>query len=348
MLLIASVVALLAIGLFVWDGLRHQQPDNLREPVQQAQAGEPPPASNGGRPVLPGEEAVQMGDSPTNRPPRGSRADQLKAGVNSMNVPIRFWGLVVDQDNAPLPGVKVLTHLRTWRLHPMGIASTDFPQQKAVTGADGRFEIEGGQGDVLAVESLQKQGYEPEPRACRSFIYDGSEPFIPDRNSPVVLRMWPTNLHARLLAGSRGWSLVPDGRVYTVDLRRGTCSVSNALEGDFRISMTRAADAATARRFDWSLVIQAIGGGFLEETNPTSAMFEAPADGYTKEIRLSQSAADRRWSPGTRKRRLYLQSGTGQRFGRIEIQAYANSLQTGQARFFVDYTLNEEGGRLLR
>lgn len=344
----ASAIALLVAGLFVWSKFRHERPEPSEGLPEQGQAMEMPPSWNGSRSPLQNDDPLQAGNSSTNRPPLRNRADKLKVAVNGMNVPIHFWGLVVDEDNVPLPGVKVQTEVRTWGMDPIGIGSGSFSKQEALTGADGRFAIDGGRGDDLQIQSLQKAGYEPEPKVCRGFTYTGSAPFIPDQNSPVVLRMWRTNLHVRLLTGSYRWSLVPDGRVYTVDLRRGTCLESNALEGDFRLSMKRAPDAATARRFDWSLLVHGIGGGFMEEADPTSAMFEAPAGGYTNEISVSQSTANPRWSSGTRKRRFYLQSRNGQSFGRIEFQAHALYLQDGQGRFNITYAINETGGRLLR
>ena len=268
--------------------------------------------------------------------------------MSYMNVPIRFWGRVVDQDGAPLAGVKVAVGVRTWKTIPIGVPWGVDSSRLRLTGADGRFEVSGVDGDVLGIDSLALPGYEAEPGACRGFGYTPPRPFIPDRSSPELFRMWNTNLRAKLISGSRRWGLIPDGRVYTLDLKEGACSDKQAPTGDMRVSVQRSTNAVWGKHFDWSLLVQGVDGGFLEETNDYCAMFQAPAAGYTNEIRASAKSGDARWTDGLPGRRFYLRSRSGEFYRRIEIETYSLYLLDGQARLNLTYALNAEGGRLLR
>jgi hypothetical protein len=195
---------------------------------------------------------------------------------------------------------------------------------------------------------LEKEGYEPEPKTLRGFGYTTSDRFTPDPNSPVVLRMWKTDRKAQLVSGSKRCSVVPDGRVYTLDLMRGTLAESPTGEGDLRITIKRDADAAWGKHYDWSLEIQPVNGGLAEEVDAQSAMFQAPQQGYTNAYTLETPATAQEWSYATGKKRFYLKTRGGQNFARVEIEAFAFYLQDKQARLNISYAVNPSGERLLR
>jgi hypothetical protein len=268
--------------------------------------------------------------------------------VETLNVPLVFWGKVVDQDNVPLVGAKVRVSIRTWHAVASSMGDAVFGAKETLSGSDGQFAFDGGLGDVLTIEALEKEGYEPEPKSLRGFGYTTSDKFTPDPNNPVVLRMWRADRKAQLVTGSKRCSLVPDGRVYTLDLLRGALAESPTAEGDLRVTVKRADDAAWGKRYDWSLQILPVNGGLLEEVDRQTAMFQAPQDGYTNAYTFGSSATAPEWSYATGKKRFYLKTRNGLSFARVEIEAYAFYLQDRQARLNITYAVNPHGERLLR
>ncbi|HOI37074.1 MAG TPA: carboxypeptidase-like regulatory domain-containing protein [Bacillota bacterium] len=268
--------------------------------------------------------------------------------MEAQNVPVVFYGRVVDQDNAPLAGAIVRASIRSWHVVASSMGDAAFEKKQSISGSDGQFMVDGGQGDALTIEALEKEGYEPEPKTFRGFAYTTSDKFTPDPSNPVLLRMWKSDQKAQLVSSNKRCSLVPDGRVYTLDLLRGTLGESPTAEGDLRIAIKRAGDAAWGKHYDWSLEIQPVNGGLLEEVDPQSPMFLAPQEGYTNAYSLEVPATTPEWSYATGKKRFYLKTRNGQNFARVEIEAFAFYLQDNQARFNISYAVNPAGGRLLR
>jgi hypothetical protein len=216
------------------------------------------------------------------------------------------------------------------------------------TDAAGRFELSNANGDVLKIEAVEKSGYEPEPKALRGFGFNNAQRHTPDQNNPIVVRMWKSDLKTHLVSGDKRCSLIPDGRVYTLDLLRGALSEGTGVEGDLRVAIRRTENAAWGQHFAWSLELHPVQGGLLEEHDSTSAMFRAPGTGYSNVFRMEVLASAPTWSDYTGKKRFFLNTRGGQHFARIEIDAYAFYLQDKQARLNISYTLNPSGERLLR
>jgi hypothetical protein len=354
--LLLAVAVLLCLGLllFLRPGGQPRKPAEsapaTNEPAQEAVVPHPQNPSN--EPLRnPGEGQQNLAaTSAAVLAGMASRAEQLKGAVETRNVPIVFWGKVVDQDNAPLPGVKVRTSVRRWQVIASPLGDATFPRTETSTGSDGQFAIDGGKGDSLTIEALEKEGYTPEPRALRTVGYTPPNKFTPDPKNPLVLRMWKADLKAQLVRGSKRCSLVPDGRVYTLDLLTGTLAESPAGEGDLRFSFQRPADAVWGRRqhFDWSMEIQAVRGGFLEELDIYSAMFQAPQEGYTNPYTMKMAATASSWSGSTGRKRFYLKSRDGQNFARLEIFGSVLNPQDKQARLNISYAVNASGERLLK
>jgi hypothetical protein len=282
--------------------------------------------------------------------PSATRAEKMKIAVEAMNVPVVFYGKVVDQDNAPLAGVKVRVSVRNWHINATSNVDATFPEYEAVSGNDGCFQLDGGRGDSLNIELLDKATYEPEPKTRHTFGYttSTSDPLRPDPNNPVVFRMWKADMKAQLVTGSKRFSLVPDGRTYTIDLLAGAINESATAEGDLHISIKRPESAAWGQRYDWTLEVQVINGGVVEEMDGTSSMFRAPTDGYADKWRLDVKASDESWSYGTGQKRFYIKSRSGQNYGRLELEVYAYYLQDKQGRLNLTWTLNPAGEFILR
>src|SRR5436190_17829409 len=142
--------------------------------------------------------------------PALKRGSDLRMAAEAKNVPIRFWGKIVDQNNSPLTGVTVRATVRHWQGGPGIGLNASFPEKMALSDQDGRFEINGGNGDLLTIRGLEKVGYELDKGALRSFGYNISENIQPDRANPIILRMWKAGAKQALIKGDKAFEIVPD------------------------------------------------------------------------------------------------------------------------------------------
>ena len=198
--------------------------------------------------------------------------------IESLNVPVNFYGLVIDQDSNALAGVQIkVTVLEATVMGLLDVGTKNVPLER-VTGADGRFEINGLKGHGLDLESIQKEGYEVEPTRRGLGAAEGSY------TDPVVFKMWRTNIHERLITGDKSFEVVPDGRPYFINLTDGTISEKEG--GDLKVWIQYTNQVVQGQLYDWSAGIDAIHGGLLEVPQramnsgfsavPPFAMFSAP------------------------------------------------------------------------
>jgi hypothetical protein len=275
------------------------------------------------------------------------RSQKTELWVKSKNVPIEFWGRVVDQDDHPLADVQVQYHVRQWFYVPPLKVDAHFPERSVLTDASGAFQMLDNLGDVLTIRTLVKAGYEPEPNALRSFGYNISDNIKPDANRPVVFKMWQTNAkQAALVTGNKFFTIIPDGRYYTLDLLNGTL-LDGETAGDLRLRLNRSPNASWGKRYDWSFELKAVNGGILPESNRDASMYLAPESGYNTNYQFAFGAPDDTWSYLV-ERRFYLTSREGMHYARMDVEIHAFYLKDNQARFAIKYAVNPTGGRVLR
>jgi hypothetical protein len=157
--------------------------------------------------------------------------------------------------------------------------------------------------------------------------------------------MWSTNIHEQLITGEKKFHIVPDGRAYFINLTDGTISESG--EGDLKVWVKRPDQIAYGKRYDWSCEMDAINGGFLQETDANSSMYSAPADGYVSLFQFEQKIGSG-WGDSTGTQRFYVTLKNGQEYGRISIELYAyyNNQIPGMIR--LSYVINPSGSNILR
>jgi hypothetical protein len=265
----------------------------------------------------------------------------LKQFVDGKNVPVKFYGLVIDQDSNALSGVHIKVTVLQDTLPVPGslemIGTKNVPLER-VTGTDGRFEISGLKGEAFDLESVQKDGYEVEPTRRGFGSTEGSYA------EPVTFKMWSTNIHEELITGQKAFHIVPDGRPYFIDLTAGTIAESGS--GDLKAWIKYAAPATRGQLSDWSCELDVINGGLLEQPLG-SAMFSAPAEGYVPAFQsLQQIRGGQRGSSG--EHQFYIRLKNGQEYGNITIGFYApfNNQTPGLIR--LSYAINPSGSRVLR
>jgi hypothetical protein len=274
--------------------------------------------------------------------------EKLNALVENKNTLINFWGVVVDQDGIPLEGVEVAGDTRTWYVTKTLNFDARFPKFNTVSDSNGKFEIHEASGDVLTIKSLEKENYEPEPHALRGFGFHTSERFSSDPNSPVIFKMWKTNIHEQLIVGKKRFHIVPDGRPYFIDLSKGTITESG--DGDLKVWIKYPAEVIRGQLYDWSSEIDVVNGGLLQETDDYSSMYSAPAEGYTPTFQYpqipQQIKGGQRGSTGTK--RFYIMLNNGQEYGRITIELIAPYNDQIPGLIDIQYAINPSGSRILR
>jgi hypothetical protein len=267
--------------------------------------------------------------------------EDIRKYMESQNVPVDFHGKVVDQDDSPLSGVRVMARVRHWNVVApiaFGAHGKSLVIDKE-TGSDGYFKFDGVTGDVLGIESVSKPSYELEPYTLRNYsVASGSF------DNPVIFKMWNTNIQERLISGSKSYRITSDGKSYFIDFAKG--EVTDTSEGDLRVRIKYATDIVPGQTNDWSCEIAPVNGGLLEETNRNSSMYLAPTGGYTSTFQLSYPLkSGQRGSSG--ERRFYVKLKNGQEYGRIIIELFAPyNVIPGLVR--VQYAINPSGSRILR
>jgi len=249
--------------------------------------------------------------------------------------PIEFYGKVIDEGGKPLSGVEVIGSTGS---------TTGFMQQETrsyttATDANGLFSFQGFRGDALIIE-LKKGGYNFASDQNR-FHYSPIDPdkkrFVPDRERPVLFRMWKS-IGAEPLINYYGRSvrISPDGTPVAIDLKKG--AKTNG-EGDLLVSVVWGPHRDPGSyAFDWSAKLEVPTGGILESTG--DVMFLAPSEGYENSLEYHFSAHEKR---GDLKRTFYIRSRNGTVFSRVEISLQNNPID-GDVSATLRVQLNPRSG----
>lgn len=323
-------IVLLVVGLLLW-----RRPAKVEPTVQATNA--PIAAANNSTP------APKPAPPPTLNQPlivthKVETPEQRRQGIESANAPIDFYGLVIDQNSNPIPGVTIKSGVRHWGMPDLNFqqaGSIEIPLE-ATTGPDGRFELSGATGDGFGVY-LSKDGYDAESEkngfGAGQYRYD----------NPVVFKMWPTNVHEKLITGKYAFKIVPDGRAYFINLTDDTISESGT--GDLKVWIQYTNHVVPNQLYDWSAGIDVINGGLQDATDPS--MWMAPASGYVPSY--TNAGQIRGYQTGdTEDRRFYLQLQNGNEYGQMTIELIAPYNLGIPGLIRLSYAINPSGSRILR
>src|SRR5882724_4218573 len=191
---------------------------------------------------------------------------KARATIEAQNIPFDFYGKAIDQDSNALPDVNFDIWARHW--DPDSTAPIHLTRK---TDSNGKFDIHGITGDAFDIRSVGKEGYELEPGQLGFGAVGGSI------ESPIIFKMWSTNIHEQLITGGNKFHIVPDGRLYVIDLAKGT--IAETGDGDLKVWVKRPAQITYGKRYDWSCEMDVVNGGLLAAAD--ASMYLAPTDGYT-------------------------------------------------------------------
>jgi hypothetical protein len=264
------------------------------------------------------------------------REVQLQRAATSLNVPIDFWGIIKDQDDLAVAGANVFLAIRQWSA--VGeIAGAKHQEILLTSDSDGRFEVHGQKGDLIAVRKVERNGYIAPRSSLREYGFNLSTNVSVDPERPVIIRVFRTTDEAKLQRGKLFFHAVPDGRVYSMDLKTGKL-VQPTATTDLRISVSR---PESIRGSPWSFSLQAPGGGLVECTQEDP--FRAPADGYTGSISISSTEFPN--TPATIEKQYFIKTASGQ-YGFAKIEVYGWSSKDDAAVSAV-YKLNTNSSPVL-
>jgi len=269
-----------------------------------------------------------------------AKGEAFHAAVAEKNVPIYFWGKVVDQDDAPLAGVKIQMSIRQWVSDSTGMTA-EFPLFNKETDTRGLFELTGQSGDVLEFKSIKKDGYALSPRSPLTFQYDQFS--APDPNNPTLFRMWKNGTNEHLVKLDKDFRIPYDGTPVVFDLLAG--GISSNETGDIRVRLLRNPQNVPfggKTPYDWTATIEPLNGGIKESND--EFMYRAPEDGYQPKLEINMPASATNWSHRM-KVSFYFKTRGGY-FGRATAEFRTDS-QQDKTGFSMDSIVNPVGSRNL-
>lgn len=242
------------------------------------------------------------------------RQEDVRLFVEWRNVPISYYGKVVDEDENPIGGVKVRYSVQSF--YPLPVlpgAKSDFFD--VVSDANGLFEITDHKGSSLGIDSLTKEGYKYSAKAGRGALYSGNgdADYRPDPANPEIFTMVHLGVAGPLVNYDAHFTVPCDGTPVRMDMMTGKM----ATDGDLQITLKREPYNIVfgGPRFFWSLKIEMIGGGLVELVG--TGTYRAPQQGYEPDFEFEQSADAPKWGGGLIKA-FYIKT-RDDHYGRINI-----------------------------
>ncbi len=211
---------------------------------------------------------------------------RVMTASDTKNIPIDFWGLVLDQDGKPLEGVYIMASVRQWIPVFPASAGSRFVTNRTTTDSRGHFDLGGVRGDVLTLHELAKEGYEL-ARSKIGFGYSTSEEYRSNRDKPEIYRMYKL----RGAEPTVSWdsyqprSVPADGTPVFLNLVTGEFGNEPVPSTDLCIAVRRTPENLNAPPqgpSHWAVNIRVKRGGVLQ----TEDLFAywAPETGYVAEL----------------------------------------------------------------
>jgi len=256
------------------------------------------------------------------------------------NVPIFFYGKVIDQNNQPVAGVKIEALI----LQGYEKSPAEYKQKVQTnllsTDASGNFVLENVKGSSIQLNFITKDGFKLLPKhEKRSYLYWPPD-FHPDVNNPVFFKMWKKQGAEPLENSAWHGRVACDGTTNRFDLLSGKKNPGGNLE----IVCKRVPLQLPPRNndhFDYELDLTIAGGGIQSSEDDFS--FIAPESGYAPCLKIGEKAKDKNWS-GKAKQEFYIKTSNGN-YGRLNVDWY--NWQTSPTHLEWNCSINPSGSRNL-
>jgi hypothetical protein len=271
-----------------------------------------------------------------------NRFEALRGIAQRKNVPINFWGKVVDQDNRPLASAKIDVRIRQWGQSAEQLGT--FESFDRLTDADGMFSVLGKSGDVITIEEISKNGYELPKVWKKSFGFNVSENVAPTKDGPIIFKMWKKGEPQILKAKRLNRLKIPcDGTPLFVDLETGQLEQT---PGSLRISFLRdPIELPSVRnvRYDWRADFAMPAGGLQQALEELGNI--APDEGYKSVLSFSANKADANWQSILQTNFYFVTKGGGYGQIRMHLDTHYQTPVTGLS---LEILFNPSGSRSLQ
>jgi hypothetical protein len=247
-------------------------------------------------------------------------------------MPINFYGRVVDENDRPIPAVKVEF---SWT----DLSSAGNSTAMTLSNSAGAFSLESKTGRVLQVDVNKDGYYKPRNERLKSFDYAGFwEPTYhePDPAHPVIFHLRSKGKSETLSIGEVHPPVSADGTPTRLNLLNGG---RVAADGQIEIAAITNTEKYPPRLFDWEASIGVPDGGLIEHN--LEFPFEAPQEGYLPKIEFKMPANAPDWKRSLEKT-YFIRFGNPPKYGRIHIR-----LNGASQKVSLTYAVNPTGSRNL-
>jgi hypothetical protein len=255
------------------------------------------------------------------------------------NVPVGFYGKVIDQDGHAVVGAEVSLE---FVVSHMDEDRTETRPITLQTDQDGQFIVTGVIGYGIDKLLIRKEGYQLPPKTLRSYVFGHKLNYKPNFDSPVIFRVWKEAGKEPLVGSAWHGRIAGDGRTERFDLKTGKRSANGELE----ITCTRSplnSPPPGNGSFDYKFQITVAGGGI----QPTDDEFtyRSLENGYLPSFTFGQKADDPKWDVRIPiPKDYYIKTAEGH-YGRLHVEWYA--AQGSPAHLEWDCSINPSGSRNL-
>lgn len=275
-------------------------------------------------PLRGGSDSTVTTATPISKPPQPTRPTTDRANprkifeaIEATNVPINFWGKVVDQDSQALSGVRVEYDYSIEHGNLLGVAWSDQERRtgEALTNGDGLFSIQGLRGHALSLLAFKHPEYQFRSKGAVSFDFYGSTAsgkFAPNQSKPVAFTMVRKDRLEPLVHSKGGLRVRADGTPERWNLWEGEADPN----GELMVILRREPGVLQrpGQPAKWSADLQIVSGGIIEASWDEDVR-RAPEAGYVDSIPYPE----REQKPGVPYRAFYIKTVDG-KFGRLQIE----------------------------
>lgn len=206
-----------------------------------------------------------------------SRMDKMLKTIELSNLPVKLYGIVIDEDEKPVSGAMV-----SWRVQQGGyFNSPPAIRKNSITDSMGLFVVEGVRGTSLGFDEIAKDGYH---QAYTAYSAYGCGSYIANSSKPEKFLMLKNEV---LDATDLGYLAVP------LNWNNGPTRIPIGLDGtDLVVIATRDPNPSPSGWMDWDVSISLIDACLQEVANTQSRL--APLDNYVESLHYGDKAAEKK------------------------------------------------------
>lgn len=283
------------------------------------------------------ENAAERSSLPASLP---SREDRLSEVVEAFSKDIELWGEVVDHAGKPMDGAVVALVLRKAYLSPEGGLGERVETFELRTGADGRFRIVDKVGYLVAVDSIEKEGYFLASRQRTDFDFRDGSWSRPTQSMPYRFIMIEKSQDMDLSFYEYKLSPNWNGEPIWLDLQDGTVG-----EGGDILILARRSQLVDGR-YDWALSLEIPGGGIVEAAKSESIMIAPDREVYKPKWEVAHKRDSVGYKGGL-SADFFIKTKQ-QKFARLNLRATPDLIGSNIRSLFLRIFVNDSGGRVLQ